>query len=360
MSQLARSFVRRHPALTLIGFNLFLFAIVFVVAEIALRFVVSYQPAYYVSVKGTDHVLEYPYGIIKINSRGFPDDEFDMSKGRNIGYYGDSVTYGVGAGHGYRISDLLEREYPEMSHMNLGGVGGSISDDEAEDCRRLARDLDLDLMIYFANLNDILPDEMASEDVTTVVRTVKTELLRYADWLRGRSYVYTWLRTAVRNVLAARGTGFHGYSTFEFYPSEHSAVIAQTAGRINRLHESLREEGTELVVVYLPYEMQISREAALTYADSGIRWEEAFINGETQRMLDEYLDDSVRRYDAMEAFVDPEDPEASREANGLGVYFVYDRGDKLDWNHPTREGHRKIADFIIQENVLAREQPERH
>ena len=49
-----------------------------------------------------------------------------MSKGRNIGYYGDSVTYGVGAGHGYRISDLLEREYPEMSHMNLGGVGGAV------------------------------------------------------------------------------------------------------------------------------------------------------------------------------------------------------------------------------------------
>ena len=58
VSQLARSLVRRHPALTLIRFNLFLFAIVFVVAEIVLRFVVSYQPAYYVSVKGTDHVLE--------------------------------------------------------------------------------------------------------------------------------------------------------------------------------------------------------------------------------------------------------------------------------------------------------------
>jgi hypothetical protein len=31
---------------------------------------------------------------------------------------------------------------------------------------------------------------------------------------------------------------------------------------------------------------------------------------------------------------------------------VYDKGDKLDWNHPTRIGHRKIADLMVAGGVL--------
>jgi hypothetical protein len=30
------------------------------------------------------------------------------------------------------------------------------------------------------------------------------------------------------------------------------------------------------------------------------------------------------------------------------VYFVYDKGDKIDWNHPNRAGHARIAEGFIR------------
>ena len=38
--------------------------------------------------------------------------------------------------------------------------------------------------------------------------------------------------------------------------------------------------------------------------------------------------------------------------NGLGEYFVYDLGGRLDWNHPTRAGHRRIAEYILDSGIL--------
>jgi hypothetical protein len=105
------SFFARHPALSLVAFNALIFLFVIGLAEVVLRVVITYQPGYYVSVSGTSTELEFPYGTILINSDGFPDSEFDLSKDVKIGYYGDSVTYGVGAGYGYRVSDLLEKHY---------------------------------------------------------------------------------------------------------------------------------------------------------------------------------------------------------------------------------------------------------
>ena len=101
--------------------------------------------------------------------------------------------------------------------------------------------------------------------------------------------------------------------------------------------------------------MQISKDAADAYREHGIQWEEAFISGETQRLISKYLDPGIPRYDALDAFVDTSSEErfeASRAANGLGEFFVYNRGDKLDWNHPTRAGHQKIADLMIRRGVL--------
>lgn len=352
MSQPNESFFKRHPVVSLLAFNAILFGGMLLIAEIGLRMAITYQPGYYVSVSGTNQELEYPYGIIKINSEGFPDAEFDLTKDRRIGYYGDSVTYGVGAGYGYRVSDILEKRYPEWSHLNFGGIGLSVGDGDIEFCVGLAKKFGLTDMVYLVNLNDILPDEVASGEVTTVVGDVRSKVLDRADWLRGRSYLYTWFRNTVRDFLASRGTGFHGYPTYELFPSKHEKVIAETAGRINRLGDALEAQGTKLILVYLPYEMQISEEAAQTYAEAGIQWDPEFIQGATQRLLSRHLAPSIPRHDALAAFVDPTNPESSRQANGLGEYFVYNRGDKLDWNHPTREGHQKIADMMIEQDVL--------
>ena len=98
--------------------------------------------------------------------------------------------------------------------------------------------------------------------------------------------------------------------------------------------------------------MQISREAERTYARLSIDWEEGFISGATQKMIIRYLDGGLRNIDAYHAFVDPEAPERSRRLNGLGEFFVYNKGDKLDWNHPNRAGHRRIAEYLARVNVL--------
>ena len=119
MTQAVR-FHRRHPALTLLGVNLAMLAILTVAAEIVLRVVIPYNPGYYVALGGTSRVVEYAYGTIRINSDGFADDEFDLSRSRRIGYFGDSVTYGVGAGHGYRVSELMEEALLQIEAESKG------------------------------------------------------------------------------------------------------------------------------------------------------------------------------------------------------------------------------------------------
>ena len=100
MSRGEGSWPRRHPFIALIGVNLMLFTACALLAEVFLRFWVPYNPGYYEAVRGNSREVEYPYGIIKINRDGFADEEFDLSRPLHVGYFGDSVTYGVGAGYG--------------------------------------------------------------------------------------------------------------------------------------------------------------------------------------------------------------------------------------------------------------------
>ncbi|MFO0687458.1 MAG: hypothetical protein U0900_02000 [Myxococcota bacterium] len=129
-------------------------------------------------------------------------------------------------------------------------------------------------------------------------------------------------------------------------------MVLETAKRVIQFHDQLAAHGVELIVVLLPYEMQISDEAARVYASHGIHWEPGFLDGSTQRILTEALAPHLRVIDLMPAFVDPADPAGSRAANGVGEFFVYDRGDKLDWNHPNREGHRRIAEYLERVALL--------
>ncbi len=342
----------RHPMLALLGVNLAVFAVVVLVAEIGLRISISYNPGYYMSVKGESNELVFPYGTIYMNSDGFSDKEFDLSNPRRIGHFGDSVTFGTGAGYGYRVSELLEAAYPDYEHLNFGGVDLSASDSSIDYFTRLADRYELEKALYLFNLNDILTDQAVSGDEKTTV-TYGIDFLRdHLDWLRGKSYVYTWLRNAVKSTLAVSGTGWRGYVAFEFQPKAHAAVVQETAERINELGARMEARGIELVVVLLPYEMQISSEAEARYGELGVTWEEGFIEGSTQAALARHLSPDFRVIDARAALVDPADPEGSRARNGLGEFFVYDKGDKLDWNHPNRAGHRRIADFLIREQVF--------
>lgn len=353
------SWLRRHPGLILLGVNAVLFAGCALLAEVFLRLYVPYNPGYYMAVKGTAREVEYPYGIIKINRDGFPDIDFDLSRPRQVGYFGDSVTYGVGAGYGYRFSDLLREAYPDFDHLNLGGIGLSVSQDTIDRSLELADRYGLDTAVYFLNLNDIVPDATVAPQLENAVveeapwtRRALVWLSAHTDWLRGKSYLYTALRTFVKNQLEARGVGFHGYEAFELEPESHRAVVLETAARVVDFHDRLAEHGAELIVVLLPYEMQISDEATRVYQAHGIHWEPGFLEGSTQRLLSDALTPHLRVIDLMPAFVDSGRPAKSRAENGVGEYYVYNRGDKLDWNHPNREGHRRIAEYLERVGLL--------
>jgi lysophospholipase L1-like esterase len=352
MSNTGQRWFQRHPLAALLAVNLAALAALVLVLEILVRVFITYNPGFYTAVKVKGRDLEYAYGVIKVNSEGFPDEEWDLSKTLRVGYFGDSVTYGVGAGYGYRFSEILEESYPEYEHMNIAGIGLTISENEIQWASELAQRLGMQKVFYFFNLNDIVPDAVAAGEQTSSLTSLRAWLLLNLDWLRGRSYLYTFVRTRLKTFYSVRGRGFHGYTAYEFFPRRHEQILGQTAERIHRFQEALANRGIELIVVILPYEMQISREAELRYAELGVQWEGGFIDGETQQRIIAALDPELRSYDAYEAFVDRGAVEETRRRNGLGEYFVYNKGDKLDWNHPNRSGHRAIAEWLTRVDVL--------
>jgi lysophospholipase L1-like esterase len=99
-------------------------------------------------------------------------------------------------------------------------------------------------------------------------------------------------------------------------------------------------------VVLLPYEMQISEDAARTYKEMGFTWEPGFEAGSTQqRLMAEFGRLGVPAFDARQAF--------AGQSPKVGETFVYDRGDKIDWNHPNRKGHQLIAAWLSSQTDLA-------
>lgn len=338
----------RHPWLTIAAILIGAFVIFAVAAEVALRFFVNYRIDYYTYVTTSNSTHTYPYGEMHINSFGFSDVEWNLADKRpRIGVIGDSVTAGVGAGAGYRYTDLLGQRFPDRVFFNFAGVGadGVSGNAVIEDILALVHRFGLKKIVYGMNLNDILPTS-EGKDAVQESRPIRT--LQYIrdslDGLRGRSYVYNALRTQAKFALLRMGYEVHGMEAFELMPAKNKSAIHDTATRINKLAAALREQGVGFCTIIFPYEMQISSEASRTYRDYGIDWEPAFDLGLTQRTLLSYLDGSFRTVNGLDAFRET----ATRSAR-VGEYFVYNLGDKLDWNHPNRAGHRVIADYLASQ-----------
>ena len=341
----------RKPFLV-ITVNILVFIVLLLILELVLRWRINYNPSYYEAVSGPNRCLNYPYGQVCLNSLGYPDDEFNLQSSKpRIGYIGDSVCFGVGAGQGYRISDLLEDHYPEFEHWTFCNIGNAGSKTvEINRNLELAKEYDLDTVVYLMNLNDILPDDYREADTGETAHNlskIKRFERKYLSWLRGRSYLYTYIRNALKTRAMIAGYAAHGYFSYELFPEENETVVRETAQRINYLFEQLQRQGVTLEVVILPYEMQISDEAAAQFQTLGIRWDETFLDGGTQAMLMQYFDDDIPVYNSLEAFQSLPGPVKA------GEYFVHDKGDKLDWNHPTREGHALIAAYLIREGIFS-------
>jgi lysophospholipase L1-like esterase len=344
--------LRRHPGLLLLLANVVLFGTVTVAAEVGLRLWVPYNPGYYVVLRETPGFYQYPWGVVKRNSLRFPDDEFDLTSPKpRVGYFGDSVTRGVGAGHGYRIQDLLESLRQEFEHWTFEHAVNGITARTTPSILEIAERYDLDELVYLMNLNDLLPTRKpGGKETGGNVRALR-QRFKFLDELRGRSYVYSALRFRFAELMLRLGYGHTGWKAAELFPAENQAIVQETAARVTALADAIAASGRVFRVILLPYEMQISAEAAERYAAAGVMWEPGFLERSTQKAIIAALPERIAVIDAYWAFVQPSDETGSRQANRVGQYFVHDEGDKLDWNHPNRAGHVKIASYLAEIGV---------
>jgi hypothetical protein len=335
------SFFTRHEKLALVLINLVFFAVLLGAGEIAARIMTNYEIGYYTEAKaGPDGKLRYPWGILPVNKDGFLDEEFDLSSTKpRVGWFGDSVAMGVGAGYPYRISDLVRNARGDVNTWNFARIGAGFESDKAE----YAQKYKLDTVVYLLNLNDIVPEEPPQSGGGAVVYNGLGFVKEYLDYFRDRSYLYNYIRTAAKNAIQRLGFEASGYFAFELWPSKSEDVFKSFAERVNTVARNLRAKGVQMCVVIAPYEMQVSEDAARTYSKLGFSWEDGFLNGSAQRKLRQYLDKDLPVYDGLAAFPDRSTP--------VGNLFVYNAGDKIDWNHPNRAGHAALAQGFLQSNA---------
>jgi hypothetical protein len=319
----------------------------FAAAEIFLRWSIPYRIDYYTGVKVSNRLVKYPFGDMPFNSNGYPDRDWDDNDPRTrVGIVGDSVTMGFGAGFGYRYSDIISYARKDEYFMNFGGAGedGVANDRAIEKLVSIVQRFRLKKLVYGMNLNDILPSQEAGGSGDGPIRTTKSFVTNSIDTLRSRSYVYNYLRTKVKIAAVRLGYGYHGNEAFDLHPAQNSLVVDQTVDRINQLWGRLKEKEVELCVVLFPYEMQISMNAAETYRQAGIRWSRELLMGEPQAMILKRLAPDIVAVDVARAF---KNYNLTPTNIPVGAYFVYNKGDALDWNHPNRAGHMLIAQYLL-------------
>jgi len=343
-----RRFIARHQRSVLISWVSLLIGALLLAAEVVLRYSVSYQMHYYTPIRVSNRLDSYSFGDIPFNSNGYPDRDWDPTDPRErVGFWGDSITTGIGAGFGYRYTDIIRDSRQDRYFMNFGGPGeDGIADDTAiGKILTLVERFRLKRVVYAMDLNDILPDKGSAVAPHSQLHSAKPLIKRYVDFLRTRSYLYYYLRLKLASLAARMGYGYHGDEMYELHPARNALIVEQTVRRINRLAAALTTRGAGLCVLLFPYEMQISTDAASRYHRDGIRWSGELLAGEPQQMILRGLDPDIATVDLAAAFAQsPDSPDRIR----VGEYFVFNRGDVLDWIHPNRSGHRLIAEYLLK------------
>ena len=106
-----------------------------------------------------------------------------------------------------------------------------------------------------------------------------------------------------------------------------------------------KKKGLQSCVIILPYEMQISNDAKNYYQSINIKFEKDFINFSTQKKIKNNLKNFDDFY-----IID----KAGFEEKKVGYYYVFNKGDKIDFNHPNRKGHLSIANEISKKKRYAK------
>jgi hypothetical protein len=131
----ARALIERHQRLILVAWTVFVLCLLAVVAELVLRRTTSYRVDYYTGRFVSKRLIGFPFGDMPFNAHGYPDHDWaDDDPRPRVGFWGDSITSGVGAGFGYRFTDVIGSSRPERDYRNFGGVGeDGIADAAAAD-----------------------------------------------------------------------------------------------------------------------------------------------------------------------------------------------------------------------------------
>jgi len=328
------NFFSRHERLTLALVNLVFLLLILGVGEITARMLTGYEIGYYTEAKvARDGYLHYPWGVVPVNSAGYLDEEFNLNSTKpRVGWFGDSVAMGVGTGYPYRVSDIIRTQSPNLENWNFGKLGTDFYGPRVE---AEAAQFKLDTVVYIMNLNDIVPPAPPQSGGGYLVYHGLGFVKEYLDYFRDRSYFYNYIRTSIKNTVQRWGFEASGYYAYELWPEQSDDVFRSFADSVNTAARDLKAKGVQMCVLISPYEMQVSDDAARTYANLGFKWEDGFLEGSAQKRVMQYFDKDLPVYDGRNAF-------PNHDAK-VGSLFVYNAGDKIDWNHPNRAGHAALA-----------------
>lgn len=325
---------------------------VLIILEILCRIFVDFNQNFYSSSKKDkdDKFISHPYGKIPINQYGFFDEEFKFNNGKEvIAYFGDSVTYGVGAGYPYRFTEYLDNINNQFEHINLsGGLGASLNNWNKKHESFLLEN-NIKRIVYVMNLNDIAPLSkkiFTSKENSNIkpknINFIREFMKPFDDFLRGTSVFYTYLRFLIKNQLVKAGYESSGYEAIELFSKKYKNNIIEASKKIDQWLDLTKEKGFKSCVIILPYEMQISNNAKNYYQSINIKFEKDFSNFSTQKAIKKNL----KNYD--DFFIIDNDGFEEKE---VGYYYVFNKGDKIDFNHPNRKGHLSIAKEISKKKV---------
>jgi len=329
---------------------LFSFFFILIILEIVCRMFLNYEVNYYSAPKNISNkkLINHSYGIIPINNDGFFDEEFNFKNNKlKIAYFGDSVTYGVGAGYPYRFTEYLDKLEPKFDHLNFSGGLGISLENWKKEFEEYFLSKGINRLVYIMNLNDIAPmanitisKDKKNKEIKNLKQLIK--IVRPLDNLfRGKSELYTFVRLNIKNYLVKKGFESSGYESIELFPDKNDKAIANAAKAIDNWSINLKKLGILTCVVVIPYEMQISIDAKNYYNSIGIKFDKSFEKFKTQEILKENVSKNLEFFILKEGFLEEK----------IGHYYVFNKGDKIDFNHPNRLGHKVIAEQISKNKV---------
>ena len=146
--------------------------------------------------------------------------------------------------------------------------------------------------------------------------------------------VQTYVRFLVKKQLVKAGYEASGYESIELFPKKNKIHLINASKKIDQWLRLTKKKGFKSCVVVIPYEMQISQDAKDYYQSINIKFESDFENFSTQKYIKENLKDNKNFF-----FINKNGFKEKK----VGSYFVFNKGDKIDFNHPNRLGHLVIA-----------------